>query len=285
MNHWLSAGLLAALATVAVAQDAPEAPKVDDAKEILKKGLEASSAAGGFTFTGSVDQESPFGGVAMAMGAPGLATGPEGKFSGTLGSDGVVHVRVEKDKNVYEIYRKGSKIVHRHVWKGAQIASGSFASEAAAALDLVKLAKAAGKSKDVKKEEGVKKVGDVECVAIRATLTSDIVDSEGDSAEGAEGFSFKMFELKRVEATFYLGKDDRLLRKAEFKFVKGFNAAIAMAVPGGGRGGGDEDEEDEDGGKGPMKSSFATTFKMTLGAFSKTAAVSVPDDVKELLKD
>lgn len=282
MNHFLAAGLVAALATFAVAQDEP---KADDAKEFLKKGLEASSAAGGFTFTGSVDQESPFGGAAMAIGAPGLATGPEGKFSGTLGSDGVVHVRVEKDKNVYEIYRKGSKIVHRQVWKGAQIASGSFASEAAAALDLVKLAKAASKSKEVRKEEGVKKVGDVECVAIKATLTSDIVDSEADSAEGAEGFSFKMFELKRVEATFYLGKDDRLLRKAEFKFVKGFNAAIAMAVPGGGGGGGDEDDDDEDGGKGGMKSSFATSFKLTLGAFSKTAAVAVPDDVKGLLQE
>ena len=38
-------------------------------------------------------------------------------------------------------------------------------------------------------------------------------------------------------------------------------------------------------GGGPVKSAFSSTFKLTLGAFSKTAAVTVPDDVKGLLKD
>jgi hypothetical protein len=282
MNHWMVVGVLAALATVGASFQDPA--KTDDAKDLLKKGLETSAAAGGFTFTGSVSQDSPFAGAAMAVGAPMLAVGPEGKCSGTLGADGVSHVRLEKDKNVYELYRKGSKVVHRQVWKGSQIASGSFASEARAALDLARLAKAASKAKDAKKETGTTKVGEVECVAIKVSLPSDIADSDDDSAEGAGGFTFKMFELKKVETTFYFGKDDNLLRKAEFKFVKGFNAQIAMAMPGGG--GGEEDEDDEDdGGKGGVKSSFATTTKLTLGAFSKTASVSVPDDVKGLLQE
>ncbi|HZL71659.1 MAG TPA: hypothetical protein VFC86_04310 [Planctomycetota bacterium] len=286
MVHKLAAGLLAVWAlTGAAFQDAPPAaapPKADEAKDLLKKGLETSAAAGGFTFTGSVDQESPFGGAGMAMGGPMLSVGPQGKCTGTLGTDGVAHVRIEKDKNIYELYRKGSKVVHRQVWKGSQAASGSFASEAGAALDLARLAKAAAKSKDVKQEAETKKVGDVDCVAIKTGLSADLVEAE-EAPAGAAGFEFKMFELKKIEATFYFGKDDHLLRKAEFKFVKGFNAMIAGAIPGGG--GGDDDDDDEDGGGGMVKTSFATTFKFTLGAFSKTAAVAAPDDVKELLKD
>lgn len=282
MHHRLTAGLVAAFALLGASyQDPPASPKSDEAKDLLKKGLETSAAAGGFTFTGSIDQDSPFGGAALAVGGPMLAVGPEGKCTGTLGTDGVSHVRIEKDKNSYDLYRKGSKIVHRQVWKGAQIAPGSFASEAAAALDLARLLKAAAKAKDVKKEADTKKVGDVDCVAIKVALSSDLVEAE-EAPAGAGGFEFKMFELKRIDATFYFGKDDNLLRKAEYKFVKGLNAMIAGAMPGGG--GGDEDEEGEDGG-GMVKSSFATTFKITLGAFSKTAAVTVPDDVKELLKD
>src|SRR6266850_998618 len=188
MNHWMLAGLLAAaMSAVGTSpQEKPAAPKADEAKDLLKKGLEASAAAGGFTFTGSVEQESPFGGAAMAFGGgPAFGLGPEGSCTGTLGADGTSHVRLEKDKNVYELYRKGSKVVHRQVWKGNQIPSGTFASEAAAALDLARLAKAAGKVKDVKKEEGTKKVGEVECIAIKATLSSDIVDGEEEAGDGA----------------------------------------------------------------------------------------------------
>lgn len=262
-------------------QDAPPpAAAPADAKELLKKGLEASAAAGGFTFTGSVDQDSPFAGAAMAIGAPMLSVGPEGKLSGTLGADGVSHVRIEKDKNVFEIFRKGSKTVNRQVWKGAQMASGSFASEAAAVLNFARLAKAGGKAKDAKQEEGTRKLGEVECVVIKATLSTDII--EDDSEPAAAGFDFKMFELKRIESKFYFGKDDNLLRKVELRFVKGFNAMIAGAMPGGG--GGDEEEGEEDEGA-PVKKSFSTTIKLTLGAFSKTAAVSVPDDVKGLLQE
>ncbi|HKS15820.1 MAG TPA: hypothetical protein VJU16_00750 [Planctomycetota bacterium] len=283
MHHWMVAGLFAALLPVgATFQDAA---KSEEAKDLLKKGLETSAAAGGFTFTGSVSQDSPFAGAAMAVGAPMLAVGPEGKCSGTLGADGVSHFRLEKDKNVYDLYRKGSKVVHRQVWKGTQIPSGSFATEARAALDLARLAKAAAKAKDAKLEAGTTKVGEVECVAIKVSLPSDLVDSDDEAPEGGAGFTFKMFELKKVETTFYFGKDDHLLRKAEYKFVKGFNAQIAMAMPGGG-GGGDEDEDDEeDGGKGLVKTSFSTSLKLTLGDFSKTAAVTVPDDVKGLLQD
>ncbi|HZN62193.1 MAG TPA: hypothetical protein VFC90_07285 [Planctomycetota bacterium] len=281
MNHRMAVGLLAALSMAGASFQ--DSAKSDEAKDLLKKGLETSAAAGGFTFTGSVSQESPFGGAAMAVGGPMLQVGPEGKCTGTMAADGVSHVRLEKDKNVYELYRKGSKVVHRQVWKGTQAASGTFASEARAALDLARLAKAASKAKDAKKEAGTTKVGEVDCVAVKVSLPSDLVDSEEETAEGAAGFSFKMFELKRVETTFYFGKDDHLLRKAEFKFVKGFNAQIAMAMPGGGA---EEDEEDdEDGGKGMMKNSFSSVIKLTLGDFSKTAAVTVPDDVKGLLQD
>lgn len=285
MYHSLTAGLLAAFVLVGAAfQDPPATPKPDEAKELLKKGLETSAAAGGFTFTGSVDQDSPFGGAGAAMAGPMLSVGPQGKCTGTLGADGVAHVRIEKDKNIYELYRKGPKVVHRQVWKGSQAASGSFASEAGAALDLAKLAKAAAKSKDVKMEAETKKVGEVDCVSIKTGLSADLVEAEEAPAAGAAGFEFKMFELKRIEATFYFGKDDHLLKKAEIKFVKGFNAMIAGAMPGGG-GDDDDDDDDEDGGGGMVKSSFATTFKFTLGAFSKTAAVAVPDDVKGLLQD
>jgi hypothetical protein len=284
MNQWLVAGVLAAAmsASGASAQEKPAAAKADEAKDLLKKGLETSAAAGGFTFTGSVEQESPFGGAAAGIGVPGFGLGPEGKCTGTLGADGTSHIRLEKDKNFYELYRKGSKIVHKQVWKGTQIPSGSFASEAAAALDLAKLSKSASKSKEVKREAGDKKVGEVDCVAIKVTLSSDLVDSD-EEASDEPGMAFKMFELKKIEATLYFGKDDNLLRKADFKFVKGFNAMIAAAMPGGG--GGDDEDEEEDGGSGPVKSSFSSTIKLTLGAFSKTAAVTVPDDVKGLLKE
>jgi hypothetical protein len=134
----------------------------------------------------------------------------------------------------------------------------------------------------VKREAGDKKVGEVDCVAIKVTLSSDLVDSD-EEASDEPGMAFKMFELKKIEATLYFGKDDNLLRKADFKFVKGFNAMIAAAMPGGG--GGDDEDEEEDGGGGPVKSSFSSTIKLTLGAFSKTAAVTVPDDVKGLLKE
>jgi hypothetical protein len=283
MTHGMSAALLAAVALVGATFQEPAAPpKADEAKDVLKKGLDASVAAGGFTFTGSVDQDSPFAG-AMAMAGPMLSVGPQGKCTGAIGADGVAHLRLEKDKNVYEIFRKGSKVVQRQVWKGAQVGSGSFASEAAAALDLAKLAKAAAKSKDVKMEAGTKKVGEVECSVIKVGLSSDIVEAD-EAPEGGAGAAFKMFELKRVEATFYFGKEDSLLRKAEFKFVKGFNAMIAAAVPGGG--GDEEEDEDEDGGgMGGIKTSFSTTLKITLGAFSKTEAVMVPDDVKGLLQE
>jgi len=284
MNHRMAAGLLvAAMSAIgASAQDAPRAaaaPKSSEAKELLKKGLETSAGAGGFTFTGSVDQGSPFGGV-MIVGA-GLSVGPEGKCTGTVGSDGITHVRLEKDKNAYEFFRKGSKVVHRQMWTGAQAPSGSLAAEANGVLDLARLAKAAAKLKDVKREEGTKKVGDVECVTVKASFTSDIVDEDAESKD-ATGMNVKMFELKRVEATLHFGKDDNLLRKAEFKFVKGFGPMIRM-----GAGGGEEDEEeDEDGGgSGGMKATFSTTFKLTMGPYSKTAAATVPEDVKVLLKD
>jgi hypothetical protein len=219
----------------------------------------------------------------MVVGAPMLAVGPEGKCSGTVGSDGVSHVKLEKDKNLYEVYRKGSKHVHRQVWKGTQIPAGSFAAETAAALNLGRLSKAAAKSKEVKREEGTKKVNETECVVIKVALTSDLVESDEEEGAAAGGIEFKMFELKRIEARLYFGKDDNLLRKAEYKFVKGFNAMIAGAMPGGG-GGDEEDEEEDGGGMGAIKSSFATTIKLSL-TFSKTAAVSVPDDVKGLLQE
>jgi hypothetical protein len=284
MNHWLVAGLLAAAMSGigASAQDAPApaaAPKGSEAKELLKKGLETSASAGGFTFTGSVDQDSPFGGVMIVGG--GLSVGPEGKCAGTVGSDGITHFRLEKDKNAYEFFRKGSKTVHRQMWTGSQSPSGSLAAEAIGAIDLARLAKTAAKLKDVKKEEGTKKVGDVECVTIKATFPSDIVEEETESKD-ATGMSVKMFELKRVEATLHFGKDDNLLRKAEFKFVKGFSAMIRM----GGAGGDEDDEDDEDGGgSGGVKSTFSTTLKLTMGPYSKTAAAAVPEDVKGMLKD
>ncbi|HTF57956.1 MAG TPA: hypothetical protein VK661_12055, partial [Planctomycetota bacterium] len=232
MKHWLVAGVLAAAMSGvgASAQDAPPAaaaPKSSEAKDLLKKGLETSATAGGFTFTGSVDQDSPFGGV-MIVGA-GLSVGPEGKCAGTVGSDGITHVRVEKDKNAYEFFRKGSKTVHRQVWTGSQSPSGSLAAEAMGALDLARLAKMAAKLKEVKKEEGTKKVGDVECVTLKVSFPSDIVEEETETKDAA-GVTMKMFELKRVEATLHFGKDDNLLRKAEFKFVKGFSSMIRMGA-------------------------------------------------------
>src|SRR5687767_9309641 len=117
MNHGPAVGLLAAFAMLGATFQDPPAPAVEGPKELLKKGFEATVAAGGYTFTGVVDQDSPLGGAAMVVGAPMLAVGPDGKCSGTVGSDGVSHVKLEKDKNVYEIYRKGSKHVHRQVWK------------------------------------------------------------------------------------------------------------------------------------------------------------------------
>ena len=245
-----------------------------ETKEALKKGLETSAAAGGYTFTGTVEQESPLGGAALAIGASMLASGPDGKCTGTRGADGVSHLRVEKDKNSYEYFRKGSKVVHRQVWKGTAIAPGDFASEANAALDLERLAKFASKAKDLKSE--AKKIDDVECLVISASLPADLVEAEGGPA-----FNFKMFELKKIDVKFTFGKDDHLLKKAEFKFVKGFNAMIQGAMPGGDDEGGEEGGDE--GGANMAKASFTSSFKIALGAFSKTAAVTVPEEVKGLL--
>ena len=89
----------------------------------------------------------------------------------------------------------------------------------------------------------------------------------------------KMFELKRIEATFHFGKEDNLLKKVEFKLVKSFGAMFRM----GGEDG--EEEDEEDGGGNPMKGNFSTTFKLTFGAFDKTTSVSVPADMAGLLKE
>ena len=271
--NFLSSILFAALVAGPVFQES------SDTKEALKKGLETSAAAGGYTFTGTVEQESPLGGAALAMGASMLASGPDGKCKGTRGADGVSHLRIEKDKNSYEFFRKGSKVAHRQVWKGTAIAAGDFASEANAALDLERLAKFASKAKDLKSE--TKKVDDVECLVVSASLPADLVEEE--ASEGGPGFNFKMFELKKVDVKFTFGKDDHLLRKAEFKFVKGFTSMIQASMPGGEEEGGEEGGED--GGANMAKASFTSAFKITLGAFSKTEAVTVPEDVKGLLGD
>ena len=249
-----------------------------DTKEALKKGLETSAAAGGYTFTGTVEQDSPLGGAALAIGASMLASGPDGKCTGTRGADGVSHLRIEKEKNSYEFFRKGSKVVHRQMWKGTAISPGDFASEANAALDLERLAKFASKAKDLKSE--TKKIDDVECLVVSASLPADFVEEE--ATEGGPAFAFKMFELKKIDVKFTFGKSDNLLRKAEFKFVKGFNAMIQGAMPGGDEEGGDEGGEE---GANMAKASFTSAFKITLGAFSKTAAVTVPEDVKGLLTE
>jgi hypothetical protein len=278
MRQWLAAGLFAigVAAGGAAAQDPPkqDAPKpASEAKELLKKGLETSTGAGGFTFKGTVDQDSPFGGVVIG----GMSAGPEGKCTGTVGADGITHVRLEKGKSIYEFYRKGSKIAHRLAWRGAQVTSGSFAREAMGILDLAKLVKVAAKlkEKDIKKEEG-RKVGEVECVTVKATLPSDLVEEEDEAAEGEH--EMQMFELKKIEATFHFGKEDNLLKKVEFRLVKSFGAMFRM-----GGAGGDEDEEEGDG--NPMKGSFATTFKLTVGAFAKSTSVSVPEDMAGFLKE
>jgi len=280
MKHWLAAGLFAIGMTAggAAAQEPPkqDPPKpASEAKELLKKGLEASTGAGGFTFTGSVEQESPFGGMVIG----GLSAGPEGKCKGTVGADGISHVRLEKGKSSYEFYRKGSQIAHRQAWRGSQVTTGTFAREAMGALDLARLAKVAAKvkEKDVKKEEG-RKVGEVECVTVKATLPSDLVEEEDEEAEGDH--QMKMFDLKRIEATFHFGKEDNLLKKVEFKLIKSFGAMFRM-----GGEDGEEDEDDEDGGGNPMKGTFSTTFKLTFGAFDKTTSVSVPADMAGLLKE
>lgn len=280
-----SAAVLAILAGAAWAQEgpgktepAPAPPPADEAKAYLKTALEASSAAGGFVFSGSVDQEAPMGGLKM------FRSGPGGKFKGTVAANGTLHVKFEPERGSYEIFKKGSKIVQRQTWTGPQVQTGTFPQEVASIVSLARLLKRADRAKDVKVIEG-RKAGDTPVKTVTCTFSEELIAEGEDDAEEVMGMSLKMTELARVEATLQFAVDGHALKSAEFKLVRRLGAMIRMGMGGG------DDEEDEEGdeeGEGPipgMKKTFSTTYKLELGGFDKAAAVELPEDVRKLLAD
>ncbi len=292
MAKGLMIGALAlALAVPAGAQDEKKAePKQDDAKAALKKALEASSKAGGFKVEGRVDQDNGMGGMKI----PGFGDGSlEGKFTGTVGANGTISLKLETDKGTYELYKKGGKLVQRQTWTGKQDMVGSFANEVSAVLTLSRILKQIDKAKNVRTGE-VKPVGGVDCTAHKAQLDIGLVPEDEDDDDSGMPIKVKVFELKKVDSTIYAGKDD-LVRRVDITLTKGLSSMVRM----GGMGGDEEEEEDPkkgdkkgkdedegDGGGGiPGMGNFkmSTTYSVTISGYDANLKVEVPEDVKKYL--
>ncbi len=253
--------------------------KKDDAKELLKKALDVSQKAGGVTVSGSVSREDPFGGMGGQFGAL-MGEGIEGDFTATIGANGITTVKVENENGVYELFQKGEKVVQRQTWTGQQIHAGAFAHEVTSILSLARLGKHLDQAKDLKKGD-TKKVGDVECVPVRGLFPAALAEEPG--AEGP--MNLKLQELKKIEATIWIGREDHLVRSIEMKLTKGFSSAIRL--PGGGDEDDDEGDEDEGGGQGfgMGKMKFVSTYRLTLKGYDKTTTVDVPAELKKFLND
>lgn len=279
--------IAAMVMALALAQDPGKTEAQDDAKGTLKAGLEASTKAGGFTFSGRLDQDNAMGGVKI----PGFGDGNlEGKFSGTVAANGTLHLKLETDKGVYELWRKGDKIVQRQTWVGKQDMVGEFPHEVTAVLSLSSLLKHVDKMKEIR--AGDKKAVDgVDCTAVKAKLPTSYVPEEDD--DSGMPIKMKIWELKKVESTVYVDRDG-LVRRIDMVLSKGLSSMIRMA----GAPGGDEeeddgkkkekdkdkDEDDEGGpipGMGAMK--MSATYSVTIGKYDAGAKVEVPEDVKRNL--
>ena len=263
--------MLLAMTAALFAQDAKE-----DAKTVLTKALEASRKAGGFTVTGKVSREDPFAGMGGPFGAL-MGEGIEGEFTATVGANGVTTVKVENDNGVYELFRKGAKLVQRQTWTGRQAQAGAFAHEVTSILGLARLLKHLDGAKELKAGDA-KKIGDVECVSVKGLFPAALAEESGDEGAG----TLKLQELKKIEATFWIGKEDRLIRSIEMKLTKGFSSAIRL--PGGG---GDDEEEDEEEGQGfgMGKMKFVATYRLTLKGYDPSTNVEVPAELKKFLND
>ena len=225
MKTPMAALLLAALmAAPALAQGNTEA------RDLLNAALEASQKAGGYSATGKIDREDPLQGMGMQLGGM-MGDGIDGAFTATVAANGVMTVKVENEHGIYECFRKGAKAVQRQTWTGKQVQAGSFSSEAGALLSLSGFQRQLDKAKELKKGDS-KKIGDVECLSVRGLFPAAMVE-EPAVADGP--ITFKFQELRKVEATFWFGKDDRLVRQIEMKLTKGFPRSIRIG-PGGNEG-------------------------------------------------
>ena len=257
-----------------------------DGKELLKRALEKSSGAGGLRLEGKVDAESPFEGMGLQLGGMD-GSGLTGKFTAVVGGNGTLLVKVENDKGSYECFKRKDKIVQRQTWTGKQVQAGEFPNEVSSILAFSKLAKSLDKAKDLK-EAGEARVGDVECRIVKGTLPNGVIEEEEEADDANQAFKFKMWELQKVEATFYVGKSDGLVRKMEVKLTKGISSMIKMNMPGGG---GDEDDEDDEDNKGQpgfgnmAKMKTSRTYTCTISGYEKDLEVQLPDDVKKYFQE
>ncbi len=292
MTKALGAVVMAAALTLsAAAQDAEKKTHAEgEAHDLLKAGLEASQKAGGFKVEGRVDQENGMGGMKIA----GLGDGAlEGKFTGSVGADGTIAIKLETSKGTYELFKKGGKVVQRQTWTGKQETVGAFAEEITSLLNLARLAKEAGRLKAVRLGEA-KQVGGVDCSPLKAKLSNDVIaEEEDDDDSGMPGMKMKLFELKKVDATVFVGKEDRLVRRIDVKLSKGPSAMIKMAARGMGgdeedeekkdekkKGDEDEDEDDDGGMPGGAMLKSSTSYSVTIGGYDKELKVAIPEDVK-----
>lgn len=261
---------------VLAAQDA----KKNDAKELLSKALEASQKAGGLTVAGAVEREDPLKGMGAPLGGF-LGDGIEGAFTAVVGANGVTTVKVENDQGVFELFQKGEKIVQRQTWTGKQAPVGAFAHEATSLLSLSRISKHLDKASDVAAGER-RKIGEVDCVSVKLRLPAALAEEPADGP-----LAMKLQELKRIDAVVWIGVEDGLVRRLEFKLTKGFSSAIRIGAPGAqDEEEGEEGEEEEMPGFGNLaKLKFVSTWTLTVKGYDAAAAVEVPSELKRFLND
>ncbi len=266
----------AALVLLILAQDA----KRNEAKELLAKALEASQKAGGLTVAGAVEREDPLKGMGAPLGGF-LGDGIEGAFTAVVGANGVTTVKVENEQGLFELFQRGDKVVQRQTWTGKQAPVGAFAHEATSLLSLARIAKHLDKATDVAAGER-KKIGDIECVSVKLRLPAVLAEEPADGP-----LAMKLQELKRIDAVIWIGAEDGLVRRLEFKLTKGFSSAIRIGAPGA-----QDEEEGEEGedegapGFGNLaKLKFVSTWTLTVKGYDAAAAVEVPSELKRFLND
>ncbi len=258
-----------------------------ESKGLLRKGLEASVKQGGFTLKGTVDHENPF--SAMGVSVPGMSAGDlAGEFTGSVASDGTLALQVKAANGQYELYRKGQKIVQRQTWSGTQPQAGNFAGEATA------LAHLAGILKQVEKAQGLKrlppkKVGEAECDVVVASLPAGLI-ADTDEGDAGAAFRFKMIELQKVEATFYLARETGLVQRLEVRLTRGLSELIRANIPGAAGDEGEDKKKDDKkkdegnpglpgvGNFGAMK--FVSSYRISVVKYDPELKVEIPAEVK-----
>lgn len=266
----------------AAQEEKKETQAVDENRQALVKSLEEFSKVG-FKVKGSVKDKSPFG--AMMKMSPLAAF--EGGYTGSVGADGVIHLDVEVKNGAYELYAQKGKVVQRMTWSGPPVMMGDFPSEVGALLTGIRWLKNLPKDGIVKKAD--QEVEKTPCHVYQAAFPPALLESKAEGGDNPMA-NFKMMEVKKIDASFWVGQEDRLPRKIEVKVVKGYSQMVRMQMPGAGDDGEDEknEGEDDEGGfnmqnMGKMK--FTSVYSMTFSEIGKDLAVSIPEEMKKFFKE